>query len=124
MDKELLKYILPEVLTTNFTIVQLEESFDIEKNRKVLNIYLDEENNLPLGNDINDYESKGFTPYTTIQDFPIREKLVYLKIRRRRWREKKDKNHIIQNDYSNLTDGTRITKELTDFLKDRGRYPN
>jgi hypothetical protein len=90
----------------------------------VLNIYLDEENNLPQGNDINDYESKGFTPYTTIQDFPIREKLVYLKIRRRRWRKKKDKNHIIQNDYSNLTDGTRITKELTNFLKDRGRYPD
>jgi transposase len=123
MEKELLKYILPEVLTTNFTIVKLEESFDTEKKRKALNIYLDEENNMPPGYNINDYESKGFTPYTTIQDFPIREKLVYLNIRRRRWREKENKNHIIQNDYSNLTDGSRITKELTDFLKDRGRYP-
>jgi hypothetical protein len=28
MDKEQIKYILPEVLTTNFIIVKLEESFN------------------------------------------------------------------------------------------------
>jgi len=124
MDKELLKYILPSILIENFIIVKVEEGFDRVKNRKSLTIYLDEQNKLPPGYRQEDYESKGFISSTTIQDFPLRDKLLYLKLRKRRWRHKAHKHETIQNDYSQLTDGTQITKELTDFLKDRGRYPS
>jgi hypothetical protein len=122
MEIDLLKYVLPSILIDNFTLVKIEEGFDITKNRKSLTIYLDEANKLPAGYNSDEYESKGFIGYTTIQDFPLRDKLLYLKIRKRRWRHKINKHETIQNDYSQLTDGTQITKELTDFLKDGGRY--
>lgn len=122
MEKDLLKYVLPSILIDNFIIVKIEEGFSTEKNRKSLTVYLDEKNIVPTGYNPEEYESKGFIGYTTIQDFPLRDKFLYLKLRKRRWRHKLNKNEIIQNDYSQLTDGTQITKELTDFLKDRSRY--
>lgn len=122
MEKDLLKYVLPSILLDNFTIVKIEDGFDMVKNRKSLTIYLDEANKLPSGYNSEEYESKGFIGYTTIQDFPLRDKLLYLKIRKRRWRHKINKHETIQNDYSQLTDGTQITKELTDFLKDSCRH--
>jgi hypothetical protein len=106
------------------TLVKIEDGFDMVKNRKSLTIYLDEANKLPLVYNPEEYESKGFIGYTTIKDFPLRDKLLYLKIRKRRWLHKVNKHETIQNDYSQLTDGTQITKELTEFLKDSGRHAN
>ena len=81
-----------------------------------------EENNEILGTyNKEQYESKGFTEIT-IQDFPIRGKAVYLKIKRRRWRHKERPNEIIRNDFSFVAEGSGFTKELSDFLKDTGRY--
>jgi len=76
-----------------------------------------------MGYDVSDYESKGFYPETIIQDFPIRGKAVYLAIRRRRWRHKERKSEIIHNDYSIVADGSKLTRELSDFLKGTGRDP-
>lgn len=78
---------------------------------------------IPNGYDSALYESKGFYPLTVIQDFPIRGKAVYLAIKRRRWRHKVRKNEIIHNDYSIIADGSRLTQELSDFLKATGRDP-
>ena len=89
---------------------------------KRIQIDLEEINQIAEGYDSSQYESKGFTPAVLIQDFPIRGKAVYLLIRRRRWRNKKDKNEIIQNDYSIVAEGSKITKELSDFLKGTSRY--
>lgn len=85
---------------------------------------MEEKNQVPLGYDISEYESKGFTKSKLMQDFPIRSKAVYFSIRRRRWRLKSDKNKIIQNDYSFVAEGSKITQDLSDFLKDTGRDPN
>lgn len=59
-----------------------------------------------------------------IQDFPIRGKLLYLSIRKRRWRKKLDKNQIIFSDFKFLADGTHMTADLSAFLKDTGRDPS
>ena len=81
-----------------------------------------EEDNVILGDlDGSKYESKGFTE-VTVQDFPIRGKAVYLKIRRRRWRLKDDPKQVIRNDFSFVAEGAGFTRELSDFLKDTGRY--
>jgi transposase len=84
---------------------------------------LEEINKIPSGYDSTQYESKGFTPATRIQDFPIRGKAVYLLIKRRRWRHKINKNEIIRNDYSLVAEGSKLTQELSDFLKGTGRDP-
>src|SRR5690625_177955 len=70
------------------------------------------------GGDPKQYESKGFHKSKTLTDFPIRGQFVYLEIKRRRWRHKKDPRRIVSNDYSLLAKGTKLTRELSDFLKD------
>jgi len=83
---------------------------------------LAEKNDLPKGYNRLNYESKGFYPEKTIQDFPIRRKAVYLVIKRRRWREKQSRIEI-KSDYSFIAEGSKLTIELSDFLKDTGRDP-
>ncbi|MBE0391951.1 transposase family protein [Flavobacterium sp. PL002] len=86
-------------------------------------IYLDEKNILPKDYNSNEFESKGFYERALIQDFPIRGKTVYLGIRRRRWRNKIDRSIDIKSDYSFITEGSKLTVELSDFLKDTARNP-
>ena len=117
------KYFLPEDILKYFKILKIEELEDGAIKGKRIQIDLEEINQIPEGYDSSQYESKGFTPSVLIQDFPIRGKAVYLSIRRRRWRNQKDKNEIIQNDYSIVAEGSKITQELSDFLKGTGRNP-
>jgi hypothetical protein len=71
---------------------------------------------LPSHVESSEYESKGFTS-VTLQDFPIRGKVVYLVLRRRRWRNKFNKKEFIRNEFPFVADGSKLTKELSDFLK-------
>ena len=81
-----------------------------------------EEKNVILGDlDVSQYESKGFTE-VVLQDFPIRGKAVYLRIKRRRWRHKVRKNETLRNDFTFVAEGAGFTRELSDFLKGTGRY--
>ena len=82
-------------------------------------IEFEEKNELPTGYSVSDYESKGFMESALIQDFPLRGKAVYLRIRKRRWRHKQT-GAIIKRDFSFIADGSKFTQELSDFLKDRG----
>ena len=77
---------------------------------------------MPPNCESSDYESKGFNNISFIQDFPIRGKAVYLGIRTRRWRHKTDKSKEVKSDFSFIAEGSKLTKELSDFLKDTGRY--
>ena len=84
----------------HFIIVNVDELGCISTKKMELHITIEELNKIPIKYDSNLYESKGFCPPTTIQDFPVRGKAVYLIIKRRRWRHKELKNVIISNDYS------------------------
>lgn len=123
MEKSLIGYFLPEGLLEYYTIVSVDELGEILTKRMVLQIELEEINKLPTGYDPGLYESKGFFPIKVIQDFPIRGKAVYLAIKRRRWRHKEHKNEVIQNEHSIVADGSKLTQELSDFLKGTGRDP-
>lgn len=116
-------YFLPEGLLDYFKITNVEELGEVSTKRMVLKIDLEEINNLPKDYDPGLYESKGFYPVTVIQDFPIRGKAVYLAIKRRRWRHKVHRNQVIHNDYSIIAEGSRLTEELSAFLKGTGREP-
>ena len=96
------------------------ELCDVATKQLYFEIYLEEKNVLLKGN-AREYESKGLTEIT-LQDFPIRGKAVYLKIKRRRWRHKKNPSDIVRNDFSFVAEGSGFTKELSDFLKGTGRY--
>jgi transposase len=123
MNKEVIEYFLPAELLKYFTIIRVEEKLELSGKEIILEIELEEKNELPSGYDKSQYESKGFLPMTRIQDFPIRGKAVYLLIKRRRWRDKTNKNEVIQNDYTLIAEGSKLTRELSDFLKGTGRDP-
>lgn len=123
MESELIGYFLPEKLLEFFKIERFEELGEVTTRKMCFYIYLEERNVIPMGYESSMYESKGFYPATTVQDFPIRGKSVYLIIKRRRWRYKERKNEVISNDYSLIAEGSKFTKELSDFLKATGRYP-
>ena len=122
MENSILNHFLPEDLLAHFAIVEIKEFGDVLSKEMFYEIYLEENNVIPQGHVTNDYESKGFYTEVTIQDFPIRGKAVYLKIKRRRWRHKNNPKDIIRNDYSFVAEGSKLTKELSDFLKETGRY--
>ena len=84
-------------------------------------IDFEEKNDLPTGYSSNDYESKGFIGIKIIQDFSLRGKAVFLRIKKRRWRNK-ETGEIIKRDFSFIADGSKFTKELSDFLNDAGGY--
>lgn len=109
--------ILPSELLEHFNVTKVIELGDIRTKNMFYHLHLEEINNLPKGYDKSLYESKGFLNEKTIQDFPLRGKAVYLKIKRRRWRLKSDKKIELKNDYSFITEGSKLTQELSDFLK-------
>ena len=112
---------MPEGLLLHFTITDVIILGDVATKKMVFEIVLEENNELLGDLDPTHYESKGFTEIT-LQDFPIRGKAVYLRIRRRRWRLKTNHNKIIRNDFAFVAAGSGFTLELSDFLKGTGRY--
>lgn len=117
-----LSLFLPESLLTHFELVGVLELGEVSSKKMIYHINLAEKNELPKGYNRAEYESKGFYSEKTIQDFPIRGKAVYLVIKRRRWREKEQRTEI-KSDYSFIADGSKLTLELSDFLKGTSRDP-
>ncbi len=121
IELDLLRRFLPSDLLDYFSVTGFQEIIEAHYNRKVFYIDLDENNVMPSSYNPSEYECKDFLPPKHVQDFPIRGKAVILRIRRRRWRNKINKNEIISNDYSFLANGSKLTSELSDFFKDTGR---
>ncbi len=84
-------------------------------------IDFEEKNELPTGYSSSEYESKGFMESKLIQDFPLRGKAVFFRIKKRRWRHKQT-DQVIKRDFSFIAVGSKFTQELSDFLKDAGGY--
>ena len=121
LEQDIISHFLPAGLLSHFSITSVFTLGEVASKKLYFAITL-EEDNVILGDlDGSKYESKGFTE-VTVQDFPIRGKAVYLKIRRRRWRLKDDPKQVIRNDFSFVAEGAGFTRELSDFLKGTGRY--
>ena len=121
MESGYMEHFLPKDLLRHFDIVSVKKKEGDSPLTGELEIYLDEKDEL-IDNDRSEFESKGFCPATRIQDFPIRGNSVFLYIRKRRWRHKQTSKEV-RNSYDFTTDGTRMTKDLSDFLKDTRRDP-
>lgn len=121
LDQSVIQLLLPEGLLEYFDIIEVKQLCRIKDRQTFYELHLEEQNRLHSGYNAVDFESKGFTE-VTIQDFPLRGKDVFLVIRRRRWRHKRNPKQIVRNDYHFIAEGSRLTKELADFLKGTGRY--
>ncbi len=112
---DLLKLALPSDLVEHFDLVKSTGQ------NEVLHLYFEERNTFIKGK-----ESIRLTPYGlheefTIQDFPLRGKIVYLHVRRRTWINKSTQE-IVQRNFNLAGKGSFMTKEFANFLKQDSRY--
>ena len=121
MDKKdilnTIKLFLPEVLVEYFELTNYVQKEEQEE----LHFYFKEKNIIPENYIGIKLTSKGFYPESTIQDFPIRGKQVYLHVIRRRWLEEQT-DKVVSRDWELVAKGTRITSEFATFLKEIRRY--
>ena len=107
--KELLDLILPRDVLACFEVVKVCTT------SARIDIYLDEKNIPPAEYSGQGVLSKGFTVPTSIQDFPLRGRSVYLHVRRREWQL--PSGEVVSNKFSLSSDGTRYSREFVSFLK-------
>lgn len=115
VDQSLIELFLPEGILEYFQVTSVakkEESFQIS---------LEEKNIIPEEYSGQKLLSKGFYDVITVQDFPVRGKACYLKVKRRRWTVE-DSGQVISRDWSLVAKGTRLTEEFASFLKAVHRY--
>ena len=118
---ELLPSLFPEELTQYFDITGFTRLCLISNKSEYYVIDFVEKNELPNGFSQEEYETKDFMKPALVQDFPIRGRGVFLRIKKRRWRHKKNKETITR-DFSFTADGSKFTSELSDFLKGASGY--
>ena len=107
---DLAKYILPEELFKYFLLNKVVDEGN------ALHFYLEELNVLPeacLGESM---ESKGFHRESVIKDFPLRDKALYLHVRRRRWLNRTT-GEVVSRDWNLVSEGTHYTQGFASFLK-------
>jgi len=108
-------------LTNYFQIVGYQILCSIDTKTEYWLIDFEEKNVLPQEYSSQEYESKGFADSKLIQDFPLRGKAVFLRIKNRRWRHKQT-GAVVKRDFSFIADGSKFTSELSDFLKGASGY--
>lgn len=125
----LLAYIiLPPSILDWFELVDVQEKEDVYKRKPketvwsemTTHVYLDEKDNRS-DDDMGSLRPNGFTEPTVVQDFPLRDRKVYLHIRRRRWLSE-DGHNVIINVYPIVSEGTQLSEEFAAFLKGEDGY--
>ncbi|MDH8701071.1 hypothetical protein M2138_000409 [Dysgonomonadaceae bacterium PH5-43] len=110
MIKDGYSLLLPSGFTDYFDITQVEEK------ASAITIYLSEKLDLLSQEKNSNLESKGYLPEVIIQDFPLRGKALFLKIKRRRW-VNKETGEYVSRPIRIEASGTRLTAEFAAFLK-------
>ena len=107
ISKELLALLLPDFIVNHFSFVASNSS------EEELHLYFEELNDSKCF-ESNSVESKGYHKEIIIEDFPLRGRLVYFRIKRRRWRNTETKEEL-HKDWNYIAKGTRMTEEFATF---------
>lgn len=112
--EDLVELFFPEGLLREFDVVRVETTQD------EITVYLDEKANhqeLTAEQRRKGFYSKGFTEATEFLDFPIRERLCRLMVRRRKWKVNGEKKLLMRPIELNAPK-TKYTKGFAAFLKE------
>ncbi len=124
LSEELLALFLPEGILDYFELVSYEKSSSgktIYESELVLS--LEEKDIIPAEYKDFQYKSCGFMEPRYIEDYPIRNMLVKLKIRRRRWEITiEGKKKKVSRDWEVIAQGTRMSEGYAAFLKEISRF--
>ena len=107
---DLLRYFLPEGILHYFDVISVSE----QDTKLVMTLEEKPLTEQELSN--KHLHSKGFYPAIEIQDFPIRRKACYFKVKRRRWIDI-GTGESFTRDWDLVAKGTKMTSEFALFLK-------
>jgi hypothetical protein len=107
---DLLRLILPGEIFEFFDVIK------VDAYEKEVHLFVDEKNVLPYGFNKGEYQSKGFYPEAIIQDYPLRDKAVFIHARRRKWQNVLT-SEILSNNFNLTEKGTRYSPGFASFLK-------
>lgn len=113
LHKDLLKLIVPKEITDNFKLVEI-----IEKDHMITLSFEELANRVPASLQGKIVVLDGYLNQIELQTFPLKDKTVYIAIRRRRWKEKGDTTASYSNTYELHIEGMKTTKEFGAFLKE------
>lgn len=106
----LIELVLPRKIFEYFDIVQVKTEHD------EVHVYLDEKSIKPEGYELVKLISKGFHAESIVQDFPLRDKAMFLHVRRRRWFSESTRK-TVERDWTVVAKGTHLTEGFATFLK-------
>jgi len=111
--KELLSLIAPKEVTDNFQLIEIAE------NETVITLYFEElETKIPPELQGKEVVLDGYLNKLELQTFPLKDKTVFLAVRRRRWKEKGTADKSCCNNYNMHIEGMKTTNEFGAFLKE------
>ena len=108
--EDLLRLILPGEIFEFFDVIK------VDAYEKEVHLFVDEKNVLPYGFNKGEYQSKGFYPEAIIQDYPLRDKAVFIHARRSKWQNVLT-SEILSNNFNLTEKGTRYSPGFASFLK-------
>lgn len=124
MQESLLSLFFPDGLLDYFDIVDYQtDSTNNELYNKGLTIFLEEKKIIPIEYKEIEIKACGFMESREIDDFPIRDMLVKLNIKRRRWDAViEGKIQKVSRDWDLVFQGTRMSEDYSAFLKEISRF--
>jgi len=110
---EIIGLIAPGEISKNFEVMSVKEKKDS------ITIVFEERGNLiPQDLKGKDAVLDGFLNPVELQTFPLKDKTVYLSLKRRRWKERGKTDKSYYNTYDLHRQGMKTTNEFGDFLKE------
>lgn len=111
--QELLKLIVPKEITDNFELIEI-----VEKTNMITLSFEELTSIIPKALSGKAVVLDGYLNQLELQTFPLKDKTVYIALRRRRWKEKGDSKQSYSNTYELHVEGMKTTKEFGAFLKE------
>lgn len=105
--------IVPKEITDNFELIEI-----VERTNMITLSFEELASRIPkplIGKEV---VLDGYLNQLELQTFPLKDKTVYIALRRRRWKEKGDSKQSYSNTYELHVEGMKTTKEFGAFLKE------
>lgn len=111
--QDLLKLIVPKEITDNFELIEI-----VEKEHMITLCFEEISSMIPEALQGKIVVLDGYLNQLELQTFPLKDKTVFIALRRRRWKEKGDSKQSYSNTYELHVEGMKTTKEFGAFLKE------
>jgi len=116
LEYQLLRILLPGNILKSFDISEIDEYSET-----IIINFTEKKEHVPDSIGCSLLVFNGYMNWTELQHFPISGKALYLRVRRRRWKDKLTGKESYFNHYNFCVSGTKATKEFGDFLKESGQ---